>query len=303
MFDELSSAIAKLIKDNKITGPQGDVEVSFDRPSEPYPKHDSPGLVNAFLYDVREETTLRSNELSFQRSNGWVDVGSAPFFVTCSYLMTAWVHPAGPMQEVSLSEQRILRQLMQMLASQTEIPVPQPGAPPKDPLLVPAQISTVDEKGGLSEFWTAVGNKIRPSFVLKATVPLEAAYAAKTPIKAATSLSVGIGADEKPESILDRDYVNRQELQPGLDWRHTIGGRVTNDKGKPQERITVKIVELHRQTETDMDGRYVFSNVPEGNYTISVSPTSGASPTDRRVELHTRLESEQSYDFGAPPSN
>jgi hypothetical protein len=301
MFEKLSSAIAELIKYKKIRGPQGDVEVSFDRPSEPYPKDDSPGMVNAFLYDVREETTLRSNELSFKRSNGLVDVGRAPFYVTCSYLMTAWVHPAGSKQEVSLSEQKILRQLMQMLASQPGIPVPRPGLPPKDTLLIPAQISTVDEKGGLSEFWTAVGNKIRPSFVLKATVPLEAAYAGKTPIEVATSLSIGIGLDENPESIQDRDYVDNKQLQPGLDRLHTIRGRVTNDDGKPQERITVTIVELHRQTDTDMEGRYVFSNVPEGDYTISVSPTSGVVSTDRRVELRTWLKNEQSYDFGAPP--
>jgi hypothetical protein len=292
MFDELSKAIAKLIKDKNITGPQGVVEVSFDRPSEPYPKHDSAAMVNAFLYDVREDTTLRSNELSLTRANGEVGVARAPFYVTCSYLMTVWVHPGGQTADDSFLEQSILGQLMAMLAGQPEIPVPLAQGIPwplmaimaVSPLLIPASISTVDEKGSLSEFWTAVGNKIRPSFVLKATVPLEAAYPGKTKIPAATSLSVAIGGVE--------------ELHPTRSKRYVIGGKVTDDKGEPRQRATVEIVELRRQTETNSQGGWVFSNVPEAEYTIRVAPIKGEVQfAPQSVQVHVpRLENDR-YDF------
>jgi hypothetical protein len=82
MFDALSAAIKSLIK--APGSPVKDIEVTFDRPSDDYASKLTVATVNVFLFDVREEKTLRSNEWSFERSNGSVKVGRAPFFATCS---------------------------------------------------------------------------------------------------------------------------------------------------------------------------------------------------------------------------
>ena len=177
--------------------------MSFDRPSEEYAGKVSVTTVNAFLYDVREETQLRSNERSFVRSNGVVSVLPPPFYVTCSYVITAW--PVKGLstadQRPSLWEQDLLGQVMQFLASQPEIPGDLAKNDFKCP--VPLRISAIDEKGSLSEFWTALGNKIRPSFVLNATIAFEPPFKEeKHP--AATSLRVAIGPIDESESAARR---------------------------------------------------------------------------------------------------
>jgi Pvc16 N-terminal domain/Carboxypeptidase regulatory-like domain len=306
MFDLLTKAIGDLIK--KKAG----LVVSFDRPAEDHAKPGTGTTVNAFLFDVREETTLRSNELSFERSNGKVTVERAPFFVTCSYLITVWVADTDADLQ---TQQKHLGQLMGILASQFEIPVPYTDvkADLKKSVRVPARLSSVDEKGGLSEFWSALGIKIRPSFVLKATVALHPSYPDE-PIPEAKSLSLGIGVDKEPHTIWDRPEVIAEKLQTGLDRWHVIGGRVTDKNGEPQH-VRVTIDQLNRQTETDPNGKYVFSSVPEGDYTISVSKISSGAPiASCDAKLHTpprppvtaaaplRPEDKQSYDFPAIPT-
>ena len=136
---------------------------------------------------------------------------------------------------------------MQFLASQPEIPGDLAKNDFKCP--VPLRISAIDEKGSLSEFWTALGNKIRPSFVLNATIALEPPFKEeKHP--AATSLRVAIGP------------IDESDPQRG-DPLYLIGGKVTlsntADRGKP---VRVMIEQLGRETSTDENGSYQFLSVP-----------------------------------------
>jgi hypothetical protein len=248
MFESLSIAIKNLlIKEIK------DIEVKFGRPDDKFANTGAtPIIVNMFLYDVREDVALRSNELSFERSNGVVTVEGAPFYVTCSYVMTVWAHED---DEAPLNEQKLLGELMQLMAGQTQIEVPATSSP------VPLRIAAIDEIGSLSEFWTSLGNNIRPSFVLKATVALESPIKKEKPF-AATSLRVKVGPYDGPI-----DGSDSQAAQ------YVIGGKVTyepaDEKGNP---ATVEVLlrfktkesseELSWKTSPDENGFYAFCNVP-----------------------------------------
>ncbi|HEV2670279.1 MAG TPA: TonB-dependent receptor [Gemmatimonadales bacterium] len=48
----------------------------------------------------------------------------------------------------------------------------------------------------------------------------------------------------------------------------SISGRVTDPDGKPIAQVTVQLVEAKRSTKTGDDGRYSFSQVPRGTYTL-----------------------------------
>src|SRR5215207_3840324 len=63
-------------------------QVVFDRPSDTF--NPSQTTIDLFLYDVRENMELRSNEPRLERLNGQTRIHPPPLRVMCSYLVTAW---------------------------------------------------------------------------------------------------------------------------------------------------------------------------------------------------------------------
>ncbi|MFO0889881.1 MAG: Pvc16 family protein [Isosphaeraceae bacterium] len=305
MIHQLSQAIEMLIK----RGIEG-VEVSFDRPAEDFSSRLSVPTVNAFLYDVREEVALRSSEWSFERSNGAVRVLGVPFHATCSYVLTAWpVHTPGASDpRPSVREHELLGKLMQFLASRTEIPADivdglqdlpadvfgdSAGGPPaagtgqlSPP--VPLTLSTVDDKGSLSEFWTALGCKLRPSFVLRATIALDRPVVRES-AQAASSLR------------LDLDPVDQGPL--GSQPRYLIGGRVTTREGRPLH-VRVSIDALNRQVESDAQGNYALRDIAAGTHVVRVaSIRDGSELHSRTLKVPRTSKSDSSYDLILEPGS
>ena len=89
MIDDLTETLREMLRRARPRPPLGEALISFERPAENFKPKDQP-TVNLFLYDIRENTTLRSNELSIERANGTVTMHRAPLRVACSYLVTAW---------------------------------------------------------------------------------------------------------------------------------------------------------------------------------------------------------------------
>src|SRR6266550_8776561 len=63
--------------------------IEFARPDKEY-KPNARGSVCLFLYDIRENRELRSNEPLRVKTNGQPVVVRPPARVVCSYLVTAW---------------------------------------------------------------------------------------------------------------------------------------------------------------------------------------------------------------------
>src|SRR5262245_32442639 len=91
-----------------------DRQIHFETPFDDY----APALpaVNLFLYDVRENRELRSNEWIDRRTNGMVTRVPPPVRVACAYLITAWAAAID-------DEHRLLGQVMQALLSHPTIPL------------------------------------------------------------------------------------------------------------------------------------------------------------------------------------
>lgn len=124
--------------------------------------------VNLFLYDVRENRELRSNEWDEDRpGNGQVTRRRSPRRVDCSYLITAW---AGD----PLSEHLLLGQVLRALLASPVIAGPTPqgqlsGQRLPTTILQPALLQ------GIGEFWQAMGNKPRAAVHLTVTVAVDTA--------------------------------------------------------------------------------------------------------------------------------
>jgi hypothetical protein len=124
--------------------------------------------INFFLYDVRENMELRSNEWSLERqSNGTATRKRPAVRVECSYLITAWPSDASDWK----TEHRLLGAVMKILLRYPRIPedVLQGSLQGQEP---PLRTTTLrpTQLNSLGEFWQAMGGK--PKAALNYTVTI-----------------------------------------------------------------------------------------------------------------------------------
>jgi hypothetical protein len=130
--------------------------------------------LNLFLYDVRENRELRSNDWQLDRpGDGQVVRSRAPRRIDCSYLITAW---AGD----PLSEHLLLGRLATALLRSPVIA----GDAPQGELAgqtLPTSLLQPNLLQGIGEFWQALGNKPRAAVHLTVTVAVPVSAPVSTP--------------------------------------------------------------------------------------------------------------------------
>ncbi|NET62172.1 MAG: DUF4255 domain-containing protein [Symploca sp. SIO2E6] len=258
MIRDLSQVLRRILEDSRLSSrfPElAEAQVSFERPSETF----SPGqtTVNLFLYDIREHLELRNNEPTIERRNGEVVIHNPPKRIACSYLVTAW--PVGG-EELPLQEHRLLSQVLQVFSAYPTIPedflanTQLAGQEPPLPM-VTAQVDGVQ---GAAEFWTALGNQLRPSITITATLAIKELFEPDpTPI------------------VITQDFqillLSSEQLMPATEQRFfRIGGRVTDANSQPVVGATVILVERNLTAATDGDGQYSIGVIFAGSYTLRV---------------------------------
>ncbi len=169
MIRDLSLTLRALFARNDVPGELSRVDISFDHPNDSFAP--SRSTLNLFLYDIREDLELRRSDPTLVRRDDSALLLPPPLRVVCAYVLTAW--PVGG-EEPALQEHRLLGQALALLR---RFPVLPPEllqgelAREQDlPLgLTVAQAPSGDDR---SEFWTAVGNRLRPSITLRITLAL-----------------------------------------------------------------------------------------------------------------------------------
>jgi len=145
--------------------------ISFETPAAEF----NPGkpALDLFLYDIRENRDLRSNEWQVERSAGMVTKLAPPVRVDCSYMITAW---AGSDDKAILEEHKLLGQVMKALLRYPNLPaellqgeLAQGGSEAQD-LPLPTTALLPGRLQSLAEFWQAIGNK--PKAALNYTVTI-----------------------------------------------------------------------------------------------------------------------------------
>lgn len=244
-------------------------QILFDQPTEQFKP--SQTTLNLFLYDVRENMELRSNEPMFERRNGEVILRQPATRVDCSYLVTAWAVGGA---ELTLQEHRLLSQAFAVLTGHPTIP----GAYLRGKLagqVPPLPVVTAPSEGlkNPAEFWGALGSKLRPSIVLTVTISMELLPAVVAHEVTASEIRFGERAAPGAEGLKEGTVHDS----------FRIVGRVTGAADAPVAGASVNLEPLGLVALTDAEGRYELGPLPPGTYTLSVR--AGSSTQNKQVTV------------------
>ena len=271
MIRDLSTTLQAILSDPSLAASFPELskaQIAFDRPDDGF----KPGqtTVDLFLFDLRENMELRSNEPRIERLNGQAVTHPAPMRVACTYLVTAW--PVGG-TDLALQEQRLLTQVLQVLSSHPTIPptflkgklVGQ--GPP-----LPMMASHPEELKNPAEFWTAIGNKMRASLTVAVTFSMDVLAPVTAPVAKTALVRLGERTAPDAETLVP---ATRMEF-------YRIGGKVTSG-GNAVAGAMVAVADSGLAARTDIGGEYVLGAIAAGSYALNVQSNAGSKQVNITV--------------------
>ncbi len=159
------------------------VAISFDTPDDQFPPTSvTLPAIDLFLYDVRENLELRSNDWSMKRrGDGTARRQRPPVRVDCSYLVTAWPSESAP--SPAQDEHRLLGEVMLVLLRYPKLPddLLQGGLQSQD-LPLPTAALQPGRLQSLGEFWQALGGKPKSALNYTVTIAVQPFEALEVPL-------------------------------------------------------------------------------------------------------------------------
>jgi len=173
VIDDLDRTIQELLRRELPPGLFEQVSVSFAAPDNTFP----PAAVvlpavDLFLYDLRENTELRSRGWDVEYTqDGGASRQRQPVRVDCSYLITAW--PSDTSTTPAFDEHLLLSEVMRALLRHPAIPESLLMGKLQDQTM-PLPTSTLHpgKLQSLAEFWQAMGGKPKAALNYTVTVAL-----------------------------------------------------------------------------------------------------------------------------------
>lgn len=174
MIHDLDETLRGLLQRELPSPLDEQVAISFDPPDDQFPPtRVTLPAIDLFLYDVRENLELRTNEWSVQRnSDGSAMRRRPPTRVDCSYLITAWPSESTPnpaqdehmlLGEVMIALLRypsLERDFLRGRLSNQDLPLP-------TTVLQPGHLQS------MGEFWQALGGKPKSALNYKVTIAVQ----------------------------------------------------------------------------------------------------------------------------------
>ena len=88
MIQDLSQTLRAILTQPGLPSELSAAHIVFDRPGDTF--NPSQTVIDLFLYDLRENLELRSNDSALTRVNGAVTITPPALRLACTYLVTAW---------------------------------------------------------------------------------------------------------------------------------------------------------------------------------------------------------------------
>jgi hypothetical protein len=276
MINDLDESIRKLIL-SKSGLTEASVTLSFDQPTGDWAAGLTRPTINLYLYDIRENLELRSQEwLTNKRADGKIEQKLAPRRYNLSYLITVWT------QKQTEDEHAILWRVLGVLASCTTLPEEVLQGEMRSqafPVLTQiAQPSIAIQN--LPDLWSVMQNQLRPSINYVVTLAMERQVVFTSPLV----LTKQVTFSRIPGGPVGEEI-----------WQ--IAG-IVHLKGvppTPQVGVEVKLVEAGRVAVSDVFGRYSFTHVAPGTYHVQVEV--GGKKAERSISIPPQDSDLTHYDL------
>ncbi|HYB76600.1 MAG TPA: Pvc16 family protein [Candidatus Bathyarchaeia archaeon] len=270
-IDDLSETLKAVLQDPSFATMFPELaaaDIIFDRPSDTLAPPKT--TVDLFLYDIREDLDLRSNQTTITRAGNQTITHPAALRLACSFLATAW--PVGG-TDLPLQEQRLLSEVLVVLSHYPEIPSSflQGSLVGQQPPL-PMVALHPDALKNLAEFWSSLGSKLKASLTVTVTISVPVFSDITDFIVTTENLAFAPGMSSPPEGLLE------------------FGGQVVNSLSQGVAGALVDVLDplslvpsAPPQT-TRRSGHYVFSQIAAGNYKLRAVAT-GFKPQVQAVTI------------------
>ncbi len=258
MIADLDESIRQLLRlDMPVKN--GEIDIVFDQPRREWSARLSKPTLNFFLYDIRENTTLRHHDmerLGNGRNGDLASLKRTPFRVDCSYIITAWA--ADPEDEHRLLSRCLLCLFRNPVFPEQALV----GGLKNQPFEIQAALAQSDKFRNPADLWSAMDNELRPSVPYILTIAMDPWTAITGPVVKTLILKPGQSSDGRPLRRMQQDEMD--------DAMNFIGGSVFEKSadGAPLRGIEVAIKGTGRMAVTAEDGSFVLGSLPAGQYTL-----------------------------------
>jgi hypothetical protein len=253
----------------------GEIDISFDQPKREWSARISKPTVNFFLYDVRENATLRQHQWErMPASNGdnLARLKRTPFRVDCYYMLTTWAAEPD-------DEHRLLTRALMALFRFPIVPEDRlVGSLKNPPFEIQARLANHDRLTNPAEVWSSLDNELRPSVSYIITLALDPWKEITGPVVRILTLRTGQAGDlpRKPEFLPEARH----------DEMIFIGGTL-RDKSKgntPVAGVEVAVKGTGLFATTDREGQFTLGSLQPGEYTL-VAWSGEGKPKEKRITV------------------
>lgn len=265
MFDDVDESLRSLLTADVPLDPS-EVEISFDRPTREWSGRLAGPTLNLFLFDIRERMDFRDDAWRTSRTAaGVVTRERGPRRVDLSYSVTAWTREPE-------DEHRILGRVLASLYRNMRLPEEHyKGALEGFESSIPLRAMPPDHLQKSTDFWGVMDNELRANLTWVVTAPLDVFAPHSGPMVRTRTLRFGrlaTDAEEAEEDLRSREF-------------HHVGG-IVHAEGDPNaglEGVHFSVQGTGATAVSDVDGKFSFSPLAEGDYTVLVEPPDGEAFT------------------------
>jgi hypothetical protein len=274
MFADLDESIRQLLVQRGGVNP-AEVDIAFDTPDREWAAGVSKPTVNVYLYDIRENLELKDpTPWTTRRGPNNTAIKSRPEVrVDVTYRITAFANAVE-------DEHRLLSRVLVTLFQHPVFPADLLQGEMAEQEVHTMAAQPIGPVQNLADYWGAMDNTIKPSIDYRLTLRVDLSQ----------EMAVGLVLTKRAQVV----RTDAPTLTNGATPTMQIGGRVhaADDPEQGLPGVALTLLERGLDTETDAEGRYVFSGLAEGDYTLVIRPRGGQ---ERRHRLQVPSAA---YDVG-----